>query len=170
VLFANAYPVESEATRYYLPAYFALAVTAGYGVAVLDAGMRGMHRIAALGVAGLAWAALLAGDLTGNARLFAQPALNDGRAWIERVVRATPARAIVVAPWTYATTLAYGAYVLHALGDRIVVTADAREYQNRYRDWLPARAVVIVSDDPLTFKGFRARELDTGSPHLYALR
>jgi hypothetical protein len=85
-------------------------------------------------------------------------------------VRATPARAIVVAPWTYATTLAYGAYVLHALGDRIVVTADAREYQNRYRDWLPARAVVIVSDDPLTFKGFRARELDTGSPHLYALR
>jgi hypothetical protein len=170
LLFASAYPVEAEATRYYLPAYFALAVGAGYGVAVLDAGMRGVQRIAALGVVGLAWVTLLAGDLTAGAHLFAQPTLDDGRAWIERVVNATPAHAIVVAPWNYATTLAYGAYVLHALGDRIVLTADAREYQSRYRGWLPQRPIVVVSDDPLTFKGFRARELDDGSPHLYALR
>jgi hypothetical protein len=169
-LFASAYPVESEATRYYLPMYFALTVAAGYGTAVFDAGMRGMQRIAALAVVGLASIALLAGDFTGNAALFAQPARDDGASWIERVVHATPANAIVVAPWTYATTLAYGTYVLHALGNRIVLTADAHEYQDRYRAWLPHRPIVVVSDDALTFEHFHLHELDDGSPHMYALR
>jgi hypothetical protein len=170
VLFASAYPVEAEATRYYLPAYFALAVAAGYGVAVLDAGLRGVQRIAALCVVGLACVTLLAADLAGGSQLFAQPALADGRAWIQRVVNETPAHAIVVAPWNYATTLAYGTYVLHALGDRIVLTADAHEFQGRYRAWLPQRPIVVVSDDPVTFEGFHVRELDDGSPHIYALR
>jgi hypothetical protein len=170
VLFASAYPVESEATRYYLPMYFGLAVAAGYGTGVLDAGMRGMQRIAALAVVGLAWIALLAGDVTGNTALFAQLARNDGSSWIKRVVSATPANAIVVAPWTYATTLAYGSYVLHTLGNRIVVTADAHEYQERYRSWLPKRPIVVVSDDPVTFERFHLHELDDGSPHMYALR
>ena len=170
LLFAGAYPVESEATRYYLPAYFATAAAAGYGVAVLDAGMRGVQRYAGLAVIGLAWAALLAGDFSNSAGLFAQPASRDGREFIDRVVASTPAHAIVVAPWNYATTLAYGAYVLHALGDRIVLTADAHEYGNRYRGWLVRRPIVIVTDDPDTWIGFHAHELDDGSPHLYALR
>jgi hypothetical protein len=170
VLFAAAYPVESEATRYYLPAYFAVAAAAGYGVAVLDAGMRGVQRYAALTVIGLAWVALLYADVTTNAQLFAQPAEHDGRAFIARIVAAAPAGAIVVAPWNYATTLAYGTYVLHALGNRIVLTGDARQYQGRYRGWLPQHPIVVVSDDALAFKGFHARELDDGSPHLYALR
>jgi transmembrane protein TMEM260 (protein O-mannosyltransferase) len=170
VLFAGAYPVESEATRYYLPAYFVIAVAGGYGVAVLDAGLHGVGRNAALGAIGLAWAVLIAGDFSANASLFAQTAQHDGRDWIERVASTAPAHAVVVAPWNYATTLAYGAYVLHALGDRIVVTADAHQYQRRYRDWLGARPLVVVSDDPETFRGFRVRQLDDGSPHLYALR
>ena len=170
LLFASAYPVESEATRYYLSAYFAIAVTGGYGVAVLDAGMGGAQRYAALAVIGLAWAALLGADFTNNAELFAQPSSRDGREFIDRVVRFTPAHAIVVAPWNYATTLAYGAYVLHALGDRIVLTAGAHEYARRYRHWMVRRPIVVVSDDPDTWTGFHTRELDDGSPHLYALR
>lgn len=170
VLFAGAYPVESEATRYYLPAYFALAVAAGYGVAVLAAGLHGAGRYAALGVIGLAWATLIAGDFSANAPLFAKAAERDGRDWIERVAATAPAHAVVVAPWNYATTLAYGSYVLHALGDRIVVTAGAHEYQGRYRGWLATRPLVVVSDDPETFRGFRVRQLDDGSPHVYALR
>ena len=170
VLFAGAYPVESEATRYYLPAYFALAVAGGYGVAVLDAGLHGVQRYAALGTVALAWALLIASDFSASATLFAQTAQRDGRDWIERVATMAPAHAVVVAPWNYATPLAYGAYVLHALGDRIVVTAGAHQYQGRYRDWLGTRPLVVVSDDPETFRGFRVRQLDDGSPHLYALR
>ena len=170
LLFAGAYPVESEATRYYLPAFFALTSSAGYGVAVLDAGMRGVQRYAALAVVGLAWVVLLGSDAVNSASLFAQPQQHDGRDWIDRVATLTPPHAIVVAPWNYATTLAYGTYVLHALGDRIVLTADAHQYQQRYREWLPQRPIVVVSDDPQTFRGFRVRELDDGSPHVYALR
>jgi hypothetical protein len=133
--------------------------------------MRGVGRLAALTVAGLACVALLGEDLASGSALFAQPAQNDGPAWIARVVAATPANAIVVAPWTYATTLAYGAYVLHALGDRIVLTSDAQTYRSRYRTWLAERPVVVVSDDPLTIEDFRLHDLDAdGTPHLYALR
>jgi Protein of unknown function (DUF2723) len=170
LLFAGAYPVESNATRYYLPAYFAIVVAAGYGVAVLDAGMRGMQRYAALAVTGLAWVALLAGDLNQNSELFAQPAMRDGREFIDRVVASTPPHSVVIAPWNYATTLAYGAYVLHALGDRIVLTADSHQYLKQYRTWLERRPIVVVSDDPDAWHGFQVRELDDGSPHLYAIR
>jgi hypothetical protein len=170
LLFAGAYPVESNATRYYLPAYFAIAVAAGYGVAVLDDGMRGTQRYAALAVIGLAWVALLGGDFSNNTELFAQPATRDGREFIDRVVASTPPHAVVIAPWNYATTLAYGAYVLHALGDRIVLTAGSHQYVKRYRGWLAQRPIVVVSDDPDTWHGFHVHELDDGSPHLYALR
>lgn len=170
LLFAGAYRVESNATRYYLPAYFALAAAAGYGVAVLDAGMRGVQRYAALAVIGLAWVALLGNDVTSNTELFAQPALHDGREFIDRVVASTPPHAVVIAPWNYATTLAYGAYVLDALGDRIVLTAGSHQYLKQYRTWLARRPIVVVSDDPDTWQGFRAHDLDDGSPHLYALR
>jgi hypothetical protein len=169
LLFASAYAVESESTRYYLSAYFALAVLAGYGIAVFDAGMHGVQRYALLAVAGIAWIVLLAGDVTDNAPLFMQPASRDGSAWIKRVADDTPPHAIVVTPWNYATTLAYGSYVRHALGDRIVLTAGAHEYDFKYRDWLRARPVVVVSNDELTFKNFRLTELDIGSPHIYAL-
>jgi len=170
VLFAAAYPVESEATRYYLPAFFVLAAAAGYGVAVLDAGMHGVARVAALAVVGVAWAVLLGDDFSASARLFAQPALRDGRDFIARITATTPVHSIVVAPWNYATTLAYGTYVLHDLGDRIVLTAGPHEFQPRYRRWLPEHPIVVISDDPETFTGFHVRELDDGSPHLYALR
>ena len=51
----------------------------------------------------------------------------------------TPPNAIVVAPWLYATSLGYGAYVEGRLAQRIVVTADPKEYIAKYRDWLRTR-------------------------------
>jgi hypothetical protein len=170
LLFASAYAVESEATRYYLPAYFVLVAAAAYGAGVLDAGLRGAPRFAVLGAIALAWCVLLVDDVNAGAPLFAQPDDRAGRAWIDRVAAVTPAHAIVVAGWDDATPLAYGSYVLHALGDRIVLTAGAHEYQSRYRQWLRTRPVVVVSGDPETFAGFRVRTLDAGDPHLYALR
>jgi hypothetical protein len=153
-----------------LPAYFVLVAAAAYAVAALDAGLRGAPRFAVLGAIALAWCALLVGDVNAGAPLFAQPGDRTAHGWIERVAAVTPAHAIVVAGWDDATPLAYGTYVLHALGDRIVLTAGAHEYASRYRTWLRTRPVVVVSGDPETFPGFRARLLDAGDPHLYALR
>ena len=170
LLFASAYIAESEATRYYLPAYFTIVALAGYAVAVFDAGMHGVQRYAMLGVAGLAWVAMLGGDVVTSAPLFAQPADRDGREFIQRVADDTPKHAIVVAPWNFATPLGYGSYVLHALGDRIVVTAGAQEYRAHFRAWLRDRPIVVVSEDKQSFKGFHVSDLDDGDPHLYAVR
>lgn len=170
LLFASAYVVESEATRYYLPAYFTLAVGGGYAVAVFDASLHGVQRYAMLGVAGLAWAALVSTDFMASSELFAQPHDTGSRAWIRRIARQTPPHAIVVVPWNLATPLAYGTYVLHELGDRIILTAGAHEYQSQYRTWVHARPLIVVSDDKQHFKGFHVTEIDVGDPHLYQLR
>jgi hypothetical protein len=82
----------------------------------------------------------------------------------------TKSDAIVVAPWLYATSLGYGAYVEHSLEGRTVVTADPDEYVAKYRAWLATRPVVVVSDDVPHLRGFTLDELDRGSPHIYALR
>jgi hypothetical protein len=170
VLFAGAYVVESVPARYFLPAYFALAAAAGYAVAGIDAALTGPRRAALLGALAVAWAAQLVVDLRAGALLFDQPADRSGSAWIALVAAATPPRAIVVARWNAATTLAYGAYVQHALGDRIILTAGAHEFQASYRRWIARRPLVVVSAVPLTFPGFRVRDLGDGDPHLYALR
>jgi hypothetical protein len=169
LLFASAYSVEAEPSRYYLPAYFTLAAAAGYGVAVLDGGLHGIQRYAALAVIALAWGALLASDVVAGSPLFAQPGDRDGREWIARVAASAPPHAIVVASWNDATTLAYGSYVLHALGDRIVVTAEPHEYERFYRRWLHRRPIVVVAEDPQTFPYLHARKLDAETPYLYVL-
>jgi hypothetical protein len=170
LLFASAYAVESEATRYYLPAYFVLVAAAAYGVAVLETGMRGPQRYAALATIALAWGALMYGDFVAGAPLFEQPSDRGAHDWIDRVAASTPPHAILVAAWNDATPLAYGRYVLHALGDRIVLTAGAHEFERRYRGWLQRRPLVVISGDVQTFAGFHVRELGSGDPHLYALR
>jgi hypothetical protein len=170
LLFAGAYAAESDATRYFLPAYFVLVAVAAYGVAVLDDALRGPARYAALGAIVAAWAVLLAGDVVAGEPLFAQPADRGAHDWIDRVARATPPHAIVVASWDDATPLAYGAYVLHALGDRIVLTADAHEFEHDYRRWLRARPIVVVAGERPSFAGLHVREIGRGDPHLYALR
>ena len=88
------------------------------------------------------------------------------------MIARTPPDAIVVAPWLYATTLAYAAYVLHRdFGPRIVVTAGAAPVREpRTEAGWRTRPLVIVSDDPLASSAAATRELDHGSPHLYALR
>ena len=170
LLFGTAYPVESETTRYYLGAYFAIVAFAAYGANVVWAGLFGVQRVAGGAVALLALGFLLSADALAGTAFFDEAKNVDGTAWIARVVAQTPANAIVVAPWTYATPLAYGAYVEHALGTRIVLTGKAYEFQSHYRVWMRDHAIVIVSDEARTFAGYRVNELDSGSPHLYALR
>jgi hypothetical protein len=169
LLFIFSYPAESDTTRYFLAGYVVLVLCAGYGADALRA-LPVAPRIAA----GLAGAVVVFGsvftDVQANVALFTQPTDPGASLWIERVKLLTRDNAIIVAPWIYATPLGYGAYVEHALGRRIVVTADAHEYAAKYRAWLARRPLVVVSDNDERFPGFHARQLDPGSPHVYALR
>ncbi len=169
LLFIFAYPSESDTSRYFLGASFVLVAFAAYGAQALGALPRAPRAAAALAGAIVVLAVLYA-DERQNAKLFAQPSDAGASMWIDRVKLLTPRNAIVVAPWLYATPLGYGAYVEHRLDERIVLTADPKEYIGRYRGWLRSRPVVVISDDDQQFAGFHARTLDEGSPHLYALR
>ncbi len=169
LLFIFAYNSESDVERYYLAAYFALAAFAAYGANAMGALPRA-PRVATI----VAGCAIVAVTLVSDARecmpFFAQPGEIGASDFVNRVKLLTPKNAVVVAPWLYATSLGYTAYVDHAFGDRIVVTADPDDYQKKYRAWLRTRPVVVITDADHRFAGFHAHVLDEGSPHLYALR
>jgi hypothetical protein len=170
VLFGGAYAAEAMPSRYYLAAYFAIAALAAYAVAGLATALSGLRRTALLGALAAAWVALLVADVHAGATLFEQPLDRSGSDWIALVAAATPPHAIVVVRWNAATTLAYGTYVEHALGDRIILTAGPHEFETAYRGWIARRPVVVVSETGQSFPGFRVRDLGDADTHLYALR
>ncbi len=169
LLFIFAYSSESDVERYYLGAYLALVGFAAYGASALAA-LPSAPRLAALATGLVLVVVTLVPDVDASARLFAQPTGMGASGFIDRVELLTPKNAIVVAPWLYATSLGYAAYVERSFGERIVVTADPHAYARLYRTWLRTRPVVVINDADEDFAGMHAHVLDEGSPHLYALR
>lgn len=169
VLFVLAFHAESDPERYFLPSYWIIAALLGIGADMLA---RGGDR-APRGVVALVTVLLVfvAGTNVYVSRdRFAAPRSETAQPFIDRVARVTPDRAVIVVPWLYATALAYGAYVEHRLGDRIVLTGWASDYEGRYERWLAERPVVVVSDGPFGLPGLTLRDLDAiGEPHLYAV-
>jgi hypothetical protein len=170
LLFGCAYVAEAMPSRYYLPAYFAIVAFGAHAVSRFVDALSGPRRTAVLGALGVAWLVLLAADLRAGAPLFAQPLDHGDADWIALVAAVTPPHAILVVRWNSATTLAYGRYVDHTLGDRILLTAGPHEFEYAYRGWLAQHPLVVVSAERLTFPGFRVRDLGDADGHLYALR
>lgn len=171
VLFVLAYPAESDPERYYLPSYWAIALFLGVGADVLArGGLSRAPRALTLVVGGL-FAFVAATNISTNRGAFAARGDYSAQAFIDRVVRETPANAIVVAPWMYATPLAYAAYVQKRLGNRIVVTGWPNDYSAFYPGWIAHRPITFVSDEPiLSVSGLRVREGDllSPAPHLFS--
>jgi len=98
---------------------------------------------------------------------------SSARDVIDRVRAQTPDDAVLVVSWMYATPLAYGAYVEHRLGNRIVLTGWPEDYtQADYRRWLAKRPVIVLSDDSFQrISGFDLRALDEViGPSLFSMR
>jgi hypothetical protein len=169
LLWVYAYPYEADASRYYFAIFVLLVALAAYAASALHALPRPPRAAFALAGVFVVVAALVA-DEGASAHLLTQPYDPGSSPFVSRVKAVTRDGAVIVAPWLYATALAYGAYVEQRLDGRIVVTADAHEYQRLYRPWLRSHQVVVVSDDDERFPGFTLHELDRGTPHLYALR
>ena len=148
-----------------MPAYAAIALLAAYGASAFITALPALPA-AAFGIAGtLAVGALLAADVAENADLFAQRDAHDAAAFADRVVAETPDDAIVVAPWSYAPPLAYRAYVQHAFGRRIVVTAWPSDVAGELGGWLRTRPVVLVGGDDRGV-ALPTVPLDSGDPVL----
>ncbi|MEA2720344.1 MAG: hypothetical protein QOJ39_2208 [Candidatus Eremiobacteraeota bacterium] len=168
-LFGAAYPAEADPERYVLALY---AVTA-LGVAVAaDRTVKafgGRRPAVALGVVCALLAVVCVRDVVRGRELFAFRTNPEASELGTRVAKGTRDGSVVVAPWDWATSLAYGAYVERRLGTRIVVCALPREHLDEYAAWMRARQVTIVSEGAPDLPGYRTRKLTDGSPQVYEI-
>ncbi|MDB5069192.1 MAG: hypothetical protein JWM87_303 [Candidatus Eremiobacteraeota bacterium] len=168
-LFGAAYPAEADPERYVLALY---AVTA-LGVAVAaDRTVRAFGRqkpALALGMVCALLAVVPVRDVVRGHELFAYRDNPEASELGARVAAGTRDGAVVVAPWDWATALAYHAYVDRALGRRIVVCALPREHLEEYAAWTREHQVTIVSEGAPDLPGYSTRKLTSGSPQVYEI-
>ena len=168
-LFGASYQAEADPSRYVFTLYAVLALGAAVGA---ERSVRAFGRErpgVALSVVAALLAALVVRDVVPGTDLFAQRNEAAASRLGERVAASTRDGAVVVAPWDWATPLAYKAYVEHGLGGRIVVCALLRDHLDEYGRWLRERQVALVSDGPPQLPGFRVRRLSGGNPQVYEL-
>lgn len=152
VPFAFAYALEADKDRYLLVALWTAALLAACGAAAATAGLGRLWRstpsIASFSSIGLASVLVaLAGWDAWNARgTVAVDRDLTARRFITATERISTPDAIVVAPWIYATPLAYAAYVERSFGHRLIVTAEAATLRERMAAWSSRSCVVAVSD------------------------
>jgi hypothetical protein len=167
-LFGASYQAEADPSRYVFALYAVLAL----GVAVAaERTVRAFGRerpATALGLVAALLALVVVRDFVLAGDLFARRADDSAIRLGERVATSTRDGAVVVAPWDWATPLAYKAYVEHGLGRRIVVCALSLDHLADYRRWLRTRQVTILSDGPPELPGYRTRRLSgSGAPQVY---
>ena len=169
LLFVVSYSAESDAGRYFAPAYFALAALAAYGASALGRSLRAPLQPAFAAAGAIAVAALLGTDVRAGTALFAQRTAPVASPFVDRVVAHTPADAIVVVPWQYAPPLAYRAYVERRFGERIVVTAWPKEVAQQFAGWLRQRPVYVIGTVDPRALGRRFALADWGDPPMVRL-
>jgi 4-amino-4-deoxy-L-arabinose transferase-like glycosyltransferase len=147
--FALAYTIETDPQRYNLIPFAMMCVLAGYGASQTVRALPALRR-AALFLLGANVVALL----VLNASTFDQRNAKGAQAVISSVVQKTPGNAILIAPWLYATPLAYGAYVEHRLDRRIVISAWLAENAKRVPLWTRTRPVYVVGQIFGEVKGY----------------
>ena len=159
--FGLAYTIEADSKRYYLIGFVVAAALAGYGASELIRALPALRRAATLTVTLLAF-----GLLAVNRETFEQRHDAGAQAVITTVIQNTPRNAVLISPWLFATPLAYGAYVEHRLGDRIVDPAWLAEDAARVPAWTRTRPVYVVGILFGNVTGYRTVKIP-GSPDLY---
>jgi len=141
VLFAYQYAADMHIDRYvfFSFAMVAITATAAARLTAVRIGPVGLTPIVAVVLALVAGSAFVA-----NRRSVGEPLFFQGERIVAAVARDTPPNAVVVAQWDDATALAYGAYIEHALGDRLIVLGVPTTYIDRYAVWARTRPVILL--------------------------
>jgi hypothetical protein len=135
IAFASNFGAESDVARYALEGLWGIAGCAGVGAfwiasAIVGERPRAIVAVAcALSLGGLWPNAPLAYRDLGRERRFA-----DARALAGDVTRRTAPGSLVIASWSFATPLAYDAYVTRAF-DRSLLCGWPRDYAGRFGAW-----------------------------------
>ena len=159
--FALAYTIEADPQRYYLIGFGVAAALAASGASAIVGALPSMRRATYLMLFTLA--AVLA---VLNRGTFAQRTSTGAQAVIETVIKKTPENAVLITPWIDATPLAYGAYVEHRLGNRIVESAWLADDASRVPLWMRTRPVYVVGMLFGNVPGYALVKIP-GSPDLY---
>ncbi len=170
VPYTESYNELQDPSRYYLLTLWCAGITIGAGLEYV-ADLMGLvpRSIGRFAIAGVLAASFVMASPDRDS-YFAQRNNRNAPRYVADVIATTPSDAIIVAEWAYATPLAYAAYVEHALGGRIVVSAAPTQFARLYRGWLRARPVYIVSfNDALAIPGFDVQPLGTGYYYEYRL-
>lgn len=162
--FALAYAIEIDNERYLLFSLFIASLLIAVGLERIVRGMAPRHR--AIAPAAIALAAITL--LVSNRELFKQRNEHEARAFLERVIAHTPANAIIVTPWVYATPMGYASYVEHRFGSRIVVTSELPDLADRYAAWARQRPLYLIDEGaaPYSQPPLRLIEVDGAFPRI----
>jgi hypothetical protein len=159
--FALAYTIEADPQRYYLIGFGVAAALAGAGASAVVTALPALRRATYVMLFMLAAVLIVL-----NRGTFAQRDSNGAQAVIETVVKKTPQNAVLITPWIDATPLAYGAYVEHRLGNRIVESAWLADDADRVPLWMRTRPVYVVGMLFGSVPGYSLVKIP-GSPDLY---
>ena len=160
--FAIAYSIETDPQRYNLIPFAVFAALGGFGASEIARALPPLRATTTAVVFGLAAAVFAI-----NAHIFDQRADSGAQAVIDTAAEKTPPDAILIAPWLYATPLAYGAYVEHRLGDRIVVSSWLSENADRVPAWLRQRPVYVIGRLFGSVPGYRIQKIPSTGVDVY---
>jgi Protein of unknown function (DUF2723) len=146
--FIANFAAESDPQRYYILPIWGLWIAAAIGAFGLLGRLErfyGEHRLRTAGVL-CTLGALVLWQLLSHRAIFAGHSDRLGATYIAALLAQTPSDAIIIAPWDYATPIAYAAYVESTTGSRILVPGEADAMRARILDWVAARPVYAVSE------------------------
>lgn len=159
--FAFAFSIEADRQRYYLISFAVALVLTSAGASAVAQALPLLRRTTAAIIAAMAIVLLVL-----NRGAFAQPYSSGAQATINTAVEKTPHNAVLIAPWLFATPLAYEAYVNHGLGDRIVDAAWLADEAGNVPRWTKIRPVFVVGKLFGSVPGYRTVRIP-GSPDLW---
>jgi Protein of unknown function (DUF2723) len=159
VAFTMAYSIEADRDRYYLIPFAALWIATAIAITRLI----NEFPIARLPAAA-ALLLVIGSEVSANRGLFSQPRADGARSTIVVVQRYTQPDAILIAPWLYATPLAYAAYVEHSLDRRVVETGWLSDDAALVPAWRTKRHVYVVGKVFGSVPGYHLVELKFSTP------
>ncbi len=165
VPFALGYPPEADVERYFLAAFVTSAVL--MGIALNEAIVRWPRvRVAVLAAGAL----LVAAQWYLHRDLMAQRFDPGASGYLSFIRSHTSPNAVIIAPWAYATPLAYAAYVEHNFGSRIVDAAWLSDDVDHVPAWVKRGPVYVVylpwGELP---HGYRLQQVTRFYPPLYRI-
>jgi hypothetical protein len=170
VPFALSYTSEADSERYFLTAYWCIALLFALGLDAVAAWI--LRRRFRLALPAGALAVMTVSNVAANLPKMMEQHQNHGaRAFINRVLTKTPPNAVILSEWTYATPLAYAEYVEGTMGNRILDTAWPANDAAYFAEWMQHRPIVILSTDgraPANVAQYQA--LDDEYPQLLLVR